>query len=67
MAKVKPMGIKGTATPPTAKAAEAPKAPKASPEPKSKPAATGDVSTFPSHVYRLDHGESLPPQAPHPK
>lgn len=45
---------------------KAPKAPKPSPAPKSKPLPSGDVEQFPSHTFRADMGEGLPPQAPPP-
>ena len=31
-----------------------------------KPLETGDVSQFPKHAFRMDLGESLPPQEPFP-
>ena len=48
-----------------AAAKKAPAAPKASPAPKSKALPTGDIKP-PDHVFRVDMGEALPPQAPPP-
>lgn len=56
------MAPKTPRAPKAAKPATAPAKPSKSTA--QKPLATGDVDQFPSHVFRADMGEGLPPQTP---